>query len=221
MKNTLIKILGLLAMAIPLTMQAQSSFLDNCTTFDSSLWNIDDWALGKGSVLTADFAPSGGGVYNFELPANTWNGAELTSKASYSYGTLEAQIKCPNVSGNDNALFFYNSAVDAVDLEIIKDGPTWEVACSVWIGGTMTWQHIYYPTFDPTSGYYDYAIDYTANSVGFYINGNLECECTTASDIPTATMPIEMNSWWPTWLSTSQPTGNNYMQVNWISFTSN
>lgn len=100
--NTMAKFLNavaVLAVLLPFT-QAQSNFIDDCTTFNSNLYTKANWAAGLGSVLVSNVNPSGGGVLNFEIPAGTRNGGEIVSKAQYSYGQVEAQFKVPSLPGS-------------------------------------------------------------------------------------------------------------------------
>jgi len=52
------------------------NFVDNCTTFDSSLWKKADWAMGQGSGKRK-ISPVACGVLNFKVPANTTTVANL------------------------------------------------------------------------------------------------------------------------------------------------
>jgi beta-glucanase (GH16 family) len=219
MKKTIpILVLGLLAMPF----FAHADFLDNCTTFNSNIWNKANWAMGRGSVLPADINPSGGGVLNFEIPANTYDGGEIYSKAQYGYGQTEAEFKCPKARGVISSVYMYQgtSTSDEIDIEVyINSGGEWEIAFTVYKQGVKTWSHVYYPTWDPSAGYNDYEIDYESNVVTFYVNGSEEAQCNTASELPTNPMNIQLIDWWPAWLTATQATSNEYMQINWISYT--
>jgi beta-glucanase (GH16 family) len=225
MKTTIMRVLALAAIALPLGLKAQGSFLDDCTTFDSSLWNIANYGMGRGSMLPADFAPSGGGVYNFELPANTYNGAEIYSKAQYGYGKASTSMKCCGLQGVLNSIYMYQgvgSSSDEIDIETYKnDGGTWEIAFTVYKAGVKEWVKVYYPSWDPSAGYNTYTIDYESTGVTLYVNGAVEGQFTTGGKLPTHAMNIQLIAWWPTWLTADKSGSNEYMQTNWISFTAN
>ncbi len=219
MKKLIKTVFGLLTLTAPFG--ARANFLDNCTTFNTSLWNLANWGMGRGSVLPADVSPSGGGVLNFEIPASTYNGGEIYSKAQYGYGQVEAEMKCANVQGVISSVYMYQgtSASDEIDIEVYLNNGTWEIAFTVYRQGVKTWTHVYYPSWDPSAGYNDYEIDYESNAVTFYVNGGEEAQCNTADELPTNPMNIQLIAWWPDWLSATQSSSNKYMQVNWISYT--
>lgn len=218
--NTLVKALALAAL-LPLGLRAD--FADNCTTFNSTLWSKATWAMGRGNMAAANVNPSGGGVYNFELPANSYDGGEIYSNSAYSFGQSEAEIKCANVQGVINSIYLYQgvgSASDEIDIEVYKNnGGTWEIAFTIYQAGTITYRHTYNPTWDPSAAYNDYLIDYSSTGVSFYINGGLEGSFSTAGSLPTHPMNIQLIGWWPTWLTAVQSSSNKYMQVNWIKYT--
>jgi beta-glucanase (GH16 family) len=217
-----IMIISLLTIVAPLCASAQGSFVDNCTTFDSSLWNLADWAMGRGSVLPADVSPSGGGIYNFTLPADTYNGGEIYSKAQYFHGQVETQMKCADVPGVISSIYMYQGQAsnnDEIDIEVYLNSGSWEIAFTVYRAGVKTWTHSYFPSWDPSASYNDYEIDYESGAITFYVNGGEEAQCNTVSELPTNPMNIQMIDWWPTWLSGADVDSNEFMQVNWISFT--
>ena len=160
MKTTIMRVLALAAMALPLGLKAQSNFTDNCTTFDSSLWDVANYGMGRGSMLPADIAASGGGVYNFKVPADTYNGAEIFTKGKYSYGHASTSMKCCGNQGVLNSIYMYQgtgSSSDEIDIEVYKNsGGTWEIAFTVYKASVKEWVKVYYPSWDPSAGYNTY-----------------------------------------------------------------
>ncbi|RFU77409.1 glycoside hydrolase family 16 [Trichoderma arundinaceum] len=215
-----LNLFALIAAAV-LPVQAQSSFIDSCTTFNSNLWNKANWALGLGSVSSGNVNPSGGGVLNFEIPAGTRNGGEIVSKAKYSYGQVEAQFKVPNLPGVISSIFMYQgtSTSDEIDVEVYLNQGKWEIAFTVYRLGVKEWSKGYFPTWDPSAGYNDYMIDYQEAAISFYVNGALEAQFHTPSQQPVHPMNIQVNAWFPEWLNGKAASSTQYMQVNQISYT--
>ncbi|KAL7941935.1 glycoside hydrolase family 16 protein [Trichoderma barbatum] len=207
--------------AVMLPVQVQSSFVDNCTTFNTALWTKANWPLGLGSVLPDNVNPSGGGVLNFEIPAGTRNGGEIVSKAKYSYGQISAQFKVPNLPGIISSIFLYQgtSTSDEIDIEVYLNKGKWEVAFTIYRLGVKEWSHGYFPTWDPSAGYHDYMIDYQEAAISFYVNGVLESQFHTPSQQPIHPMNIQLNAWFPAWLNGPPASSTQFLQVNQISYT--
>ncbi|KAL7896141.1 glycoside hydrolase family 16 protein [Trichoderma sp. SZMC 28014] len=215
-----LKAVAVLAALLPFT-KGQSSFVDDCTTFNSNLYTKANWAAGLGSVLSSNVNPSGGGVLNFEIPAGTQNGGEIVSKAKYSYGQAEAQFKVPNLPGVISSIFMYQgtSTSDEIDIEVYLNQGQWEIAFTIYRQGVKEWSHGYFPTWDPSAGYNDYMIDYQEAAISFYVNGALEAQFHTPSQQPTNAMNIQLNTWFPAWLNGPTASSTQFMQVNQISYT--
>lgn len=216
----LLKALTIIA-AVILPAQAQSSFVDNCTTFNSGLWTKANWAAGLGSVSSGNVNPSGGGVLNFEIPAGTRDGGEVVSKAQYSYGQAAAQFKVPNLPGVISSIFMYQgtSTSDEIDIEVYLNQGKWEIAFTIYRLGVKEWSHGYFPTWDPSTGYNDYMIDYQEAAISFYVNGALEAQFHTPSQQPIHPMNIQLNAWFPAWLNGNPAPSTQLLQVNEISYT--
>ncbi|KAK1240283.1 hypothetical protein MKX08_007725 [Trichoderma sp. CBMAI-0020] len=190
---------AVLGVLLPFT-QAQSSFIDDCTTFNSNLYTKANWTAGLGSVLPSNVNPSGGGVLNIEIPAGTRYGGEIVSKAQYSYGQG-------------------TSTSDEIDVEVYLSQGKWEIAFTIYRLGVKEWSHGYFPTWDPSAGYNDYMIDYQEAALSFYVNGALEAQFHTPSQQPTHAMNIQLNTWFPAWLNGAAASSIQFMQVNQISYT--
>lgn len=220
MKKVIVRILSILAFVLPLGVRA--NFTDNCTTFDTSLWNVASWAMGRGSMQSTNIAPSGGGVLNFKVPANTYDGGEIYSKTPYAYGQASASFKCANVQGVISSIYLYQgagSSSDEIDIEIYKNsGGTWEIAFTIYKAGVINYQTHYYPSFDPSAGYNTYLIDWTSSAVKLSVNGMVQGQFTTSGQLPTHNMNIQLIAWWPTWLTAVKSSSDKFMQVNWISY---
>ncbi|KAL7905831.1 glycoside hydrolase family 16 protein [Trichoderma velutinum] len=202
--------------------QAGASFVDNCTTFDLNLWKKADWDLGQGHMQSSNVNPSGGGVLNFEIPAGTWNGGEILSKAQYSFGQVAAQFKVPNLPGIISSIFMYQgtSTSDEIDIEVyINTKGKWEIAFTVYRLGVKEWSSPYFPNWDPSAGYNDYMIDYQESAISFYVNGGLEAQFHTPSKQPIHPMNIQLNAWYPQWLNGPAAASTQFFQVNQISYT--
>ncbi|KAL7928926.1 glycoside hydrolase family 16 protein [Trichoderma chlorosporum] len=210
-----------LAAAVMLPAQAGADFVDNCTTFNSGLWNKANWPAGLGSMSSGNVNPSGGGVLNFEIPAGTHDGGEIVSTAQYSFGQAAAQFKVPNLPGVISSIFMYQgtSTSDEIDIEVYQNQGSWEIAFTVYRLGVKEWSHGYFPTWDPSAGYNDYMIDYQEDAISFYINGVLESQFHTPSEQPTHPMNIQLNTWYPAWLAGPPAASTEFFQVNQISYT--
>ncbi|QYS99397.1 GH16 protein [Trichoderma simmonsii] len=215
-----LKALTLVA-AVMLPAQTGASFVDNCTTFDANLWSKADWAQGQGFVQSANVNPSGGGVLNFEIPVGTHNGGEIRSKAQYSFGQVAANFKVPNLPGIISSIFMYQgtSTSDEIDIEVYLNKGKWEIAFTIYRLGVKEWSHPYFPTWDPSTGYNDYMIDYQEDAISFYINGALEAQFHTPAQQPIHPMNIQLNAWYPKWLDGPLAASTEFFQVNQISYT--
>ncbi|PTB61882.1 glycoside hydrolase family 16 protein [Trichoderma citrinoviride] len=203
-------------------MEAQSlNFVDDCTTFNSDLWKKANWRMGLGSVLAANVNPSGGGVLNFEIPVGTHDGGEIVSKAQYPFGQVAAQFKVPDLPGIISSIFMYQgtSTSDEIDIEVYLNKGRWEVAFTVYRLGVKSWSKGYFPTWDPSSGYFDYMIDYQEDAISFYANGEMVAKYATPEKQPIHPMNIQLNAWFPAWLQGKPASATRYLQVNQISYT--
>ncbi len=71
--------------------------------------------------------------------------------------------------------------------------------------------------FDPTDGFHEYRFDYAPGSVNFYADGRLMRSWTDG--VPTASMNLYVNAWYPAWLEGRRSSKDRYVLVDSIQHT--
>jgi len=196
------------------------SFQDDCDSFNSDLWSKAEWALGRGYVRAANDSASGG-YYDLKLKANTWDGAEIYTPALYLNGCAKACCRCAPVAGATSALFFYQgvrAANDEIDIEASRDSLDWRICFTVWTDGYVKWSAGYHPSFDPSAGFHEYCIDWASDSIAFLVDGQNKGTYDGAG-LPTDSMQIHLNCWWPNSGTALKPTSDKLMQIDSVSYT--
>ncbi|HEX6038304.1 glycoside hydrolase family 16 protein [Longimicrobium sp.] len=163
-------------------------------------WTADTHPLGRGSVRATNVA-LGGGTAALSLAAGAYDGAEILTAARYGTGTYTARMRTPVAPGSISAFFLYQGVAggnDEIDIEIFNDG-TRRIMFTTWVAGKETNNVTRTLPFDPAAGLHDYAIEWTAKTVKFRVDGVVMQEFKRG--IPKSAMFVMANTWWPTWLT--------------------
>lgn len=163
-------------------------------------WTADTHPLGRGLVRAENVA-MGGGTAALSLSAGAYDGAEILTSARYGTGTYAARMRTPVAPGSVSAFFLYQGVAggnDEIDIEIFNDG-TRRIMFTTWVAGRETNNVIRTLPFDPAAGLHDYAIEWSARTVRFRVDGVVMQEFRRG--IPKSAMFVMANTWWPTWLT--------------------
>ncbi|MBI2588103.1 glycoside hydrolase family 16 protein [Candidatus Berkelbacteria bacterium] len=191
------------------------NFLDSFSSFNTSRWYRGAHNLGLGYLDPSNVGVSAGSL-TLKFPSNTYNGAEIGSNNRYKYGTYRVRMKNPQAPGSLSTFFLYQGVSggnDEIDIEIYNNG-TRRIDFVTWVRGTRTNHAQHTLAFDPSAAYHEYRIDFYPNNVSFYVDGQLLR--TWTSGLPTNSMRLMSNAWWPTWLSGPKPTTHKYTYIDWI-----
>ena len=218
------KILFVLSLGITLAaaLSAQSaqaqgtSFRDDFDSFDSSRWIKSGHVLGH-----TDFDPDNvtvdNGYLRLRVPAGTTGGAEIESRDYYGYGSFRARMKLADAPSSITGFFLYSGTdpFSEIDIEAYNDG-TGNVDFVTYEDGQRTNYVSKDFRFDPSADFHNYRIDYNPGSVQFYIDGNLRQ--TWTEGVPSSSMKLLVNTWFPTWLSGQAPDSGTATRIDWISY---
>ncbi len=193
-----------------------TSFRDDFTAFNSSMWIKSSHVLGR-----TDFDPAnvsvGNGFLREKIPAGTTGGGEIESMQYYGYGIYRARIMTADAPSSITGFFLYRSPdlYAEIDIEIYNDG-TGNVDFVTYAGGRRTHYTQKRLTFDPSAAFHTYRFDYTAGAVRFYVDGELMAVYTDG--LPSASMKLLVNTWFPSWLPGTAPATTQYTRVDWMDY---
>ncbi len=206
---------GLLA---SLALAGALDFTDDFNSFDTNRWSKGDHNLGRSYLDPKNVSVSSGNLA-IKLPARTLNGGEIMSKDLYGEGSYSARMKLPNAPSSITGFFLYQAPdyASEIDIEIYNDTSR-KVMFSTYSGGSQTHTETMALPFDPTTGFHEYRFDYASGSINFYADGKLMK--TWEDGLPSNSMKLYVNAWFPTWLAGKKPTKDKYVLVDRIQHTS-
>lgn len=208
------------------------NFLDDFTSWNSGMWSKSPRGQypggNRGYIDPANVLNPTQSNLRIKFPANTFNGGQLASNARYKYGTYEARIKTPTNLKSVSAFFLYqdmkdskgNDVSDEITIEILNDG-TRRIWFTSFIS-TKSTNHVEMNLpFDPSSDYHKYRIDYYPNYINFYVDGKSMLSHPWATGVPSNSLKILVNAWFPTWPDKLPnpilyPTVDKYTYIDWI-----
>ena len=174
------------------------ALVDELDPFDAARWQVMDHALGRGRVAAGNVVPVAGAV-EIRLPAGTFDGGELRSAARLTHGVVEGRLRAASAPGTISALFLYEGRArrnDEVDVELL--GGTRTALLTVWREDQQVFDTSVTLDFDPSAGFHDYRITWTADRVVWHVDGKVVA---TAGGLALgADLFLYVNAWWPTWL---------------------
>ncbi len=195
------------------------SFRDDFDTLDTTRWSKGEHGIGRSYLDPANVSVAGGELL-MKIPARTLNGGEIVSNELYRYGSYSARMKVPYAPSSITGFFMYKAPdfANEIDIEIFNDRSR-RIMFTTYAGAAdgPTNTEILQLPFDPTEGYHDYRFDYSTGSVSFYVDGTLMK--TWNQDIPSDSMYLMTNVWFPTWLDGKKPRKNAYLRVDSIEHT--
>lgn len=190
------------------------AFTDEFDAFDESVWQRDAWNLGRGPLKPSNVAVSNGLLQLYTDPAD-FSGAEVRTHALHGAGTFSARVRCASAAGTVCAFFMYElysgDRADEIDIEILPDRN--QIHFTTWVNGRRT-KTAAHTLSDPAS-WHDLRIERTSDVIRFFVDGQLRQTFTGRKKLPQATMPLFLNSWWPTWIAPTLAAG--VMEVAYVS----
>ncbi|RMH66006.1 MAG: glycosyl hydrolase family protein [Calditrichaeota bacterium] len=165
----------------------------------------------------------------FVARAKVYKGAELRTKASYTYGRIEARFMPAEGKGIVASLFTYHEITsldqwNEIDIEILgryKDDVQLTTITPNQIGHSSH----HYTSFNSHSGYHTYAFEWTPDYVAWFIDGK-EVYRQTGIHIQTLNRPqkIMMNLWvsdGSTWVGDwDDRVLPKFSYYDWVSYSS-
>ncbi|MCK4640347.1 MAG: family 16 glycosylhydrolase [Candidatus Marinimicrobia bacterium] len=137
-----------------------------------------------------------------------YKGAELRTKAAYTYGRFEVNYKASKGSGQTSTFFTYHELGSAgvadwneLDIEILGRY-TDDIQFNAITPGQSNHEHHQWLRFDPTAGFHTYAIEWTPGYVAWFVDGE-EVYRQTGEHVATLDkdQKIMMNTWPPAYAS--------------------
>ena len=201
--------------------EAVSAFRVSSTRedFESSDLNTDHWKATARDLGRGGLAPENVGIEDGQLrlalPEETLNGSEIESRDLYGPGFYAARIKIPDVPSSITGFFLYYppDLASEIDIEIYND-PSSKILFTTYAGGEQTHTETMQLPFDPTKYFHDYAFSYDEDSITFYVDGEPMQEY--EGGLPKERMKLYVNTWFPTWLNSEEPSSDRYTYVDWI-----
>lgn len=196
---------------------AGTSFFDDFLTFDGSRWKKEDHMLGRSYLDPANIDVVEGNA-RFKIPARTLEGAELRSKELYHHGAYATRMKLPHAPTSITGFFIYRPPDYAreIDIELYNDSSR-RIMFTTYARGRQTHTTTKQLPFDPTAGYHTYAFRYEAGLARFLVDGRVMQ--TWTKGVPTGSMYLYTNLWFPTWLEGRKPTQDSFLDVDWTRYT--
>jgi beta-glucanase (GH16 family) len=207
---------ALLALSAHAAKAAGVSFRDDFNSFNSNRWIKSDHVQG----LT-DFDPDNvvvdNGFLRLKVPADTTDGAQIESVDYYGYGTYRARMRVADAPSSITGFYLYRSPdlYSEIDIEVYNDG-TGNMDFVTYADGQRTHYVSKDFRFDPSADFHTYRFDYNPDSVQFYVDGTLRQ--TWTDGVPSASMKLLVNTWFPSWLSGQAPETGRATRVDWIDY---
>jgi endo-1,3-1,4-beta-glycanase ExoK len=207
---------ALLALSTHEAEAAGTSFRDDFDSFNSNRWIKSDFRQGR-TNFDPDNVVVDNGLLKLKIPADTTDGAQIESVAYYSYGTFRTRMRVADAPSSITGFYLYRSPdlFSEIDIEVYNDG-TGNMDFVTYADGQRTHYVSKDFRFDPSADFHNYRFDYNPDSVQFYIDGNLRQ--TWTDGIPSASMKLLVNTWFPDWLSGQAPDTGRATRVDWIDY---
>lgn len=196
---------------------AGTSFSDDFLTFDGSRWTKENHMLGRSYLNSANVDVVEGNA-RFKIPARTLEGAELRSNELYYHGAYATRMKLPHAPSSITGFFIYRppDLAREIDIEIYNDSSR-RIMFTTYSRGHRTHTITKQLPFDPTAGYHTYAFRYEAGLARFLVDGRVMQ--TWTKGVPTGSMYLYTNLWFPSWLDGKKPIADAYLNVDWTRYT--
>lgn len=197
------------------------NIFDTFNSIDDKIWKVSN----KKSPGIGYFRPANvytkDGALHIKYPANTKDGGEIYTLPGYTMngGSVQTFMKSPSsLQGTFSALFLYNySTMDEIDIELWNDGSN-KAEFSVWRGAIKVFGQSTILPFDPSEALHLYRIDISPKQISFYIDNKLYASLTDPLKIPSSSMEVHLNGWWPSWMEGESQNIDKYLIFDWIKF---
>jgi endo-1,3-1,4-beta-glycanase ExoK len=170
----------------PLTpAQTGGSFFDSFDRIDTGRWYISDgWTNGdhQGCTWSRNNISISGGVLRMVLAAaadhlRPYRCAEIRTNARLGFGVYEARIRTAEGSGLNSAMFTYSGQPltpihDEIDFEFLGKA-TNTVQLNYYIAAGGGHESVPVLGYDATAAFHDYAFDWSARGIKWYVDGRL------------------------------------------------
>jgi hypothetical protein len=193
---------------------------------NNSAWYASDgWGNG-GMFLSnwqADHAVAVAGNLELRLDANGLVGGEYASTGTLGYGVYSARMQAASGAGVITSLFTYNGTPhDEIDIEILGKDTT-KVQFNYFVNGIGGHEAVIDLGFDAAAGLHDYAFDWQADSIRWYVDGVLKHEVLAInSPIPSTPGKLMANLWAAQgvdgWSGTFVPGTAHTASYDWIKY---
>jgi len=213
-----------------------TSFFEPFDTIDPAKWYISDgWTNGahQGCTWLKSHVVASGGVLQLRV-TNTatkdrpYGCGEIQTTKNYGYGLYEVRMRTAAGSGLNTAMFTYMgppnyNSHDEIDFEFLGKAPN-AVQLNYYVGGQGGHESINAVPGGAAAGYHVYAFEWTAESLKWYIDGQL---VRTAAVAPLPRLPtrIFLSLWMGTaqnedWLGRFAYPGTPITaDIDWIAYT--
>lgn len=224
------------------------TFVDNFTTLDLTKWTVSTWsAPGKNATHTGKFLASNVAIVDGMLCLKlqqvknadgtfTSTGGEITSNATFGFGTYEFEVKASSTASSSSALgnavsgtitgcFNYGpSSITEIDYEVEGNSRNNFWQFTSWKGETNPCEtHKVGPATDgilPHQAFFNIKFVWTPSDITFFRNGIQVAKHTVV--VPQTACPMMFNHWGtndPNWGGYATPGVERFMWVRKFSFT--
>jgi len=227
-----------LILVAPVTQAADADpFMVNFDILSKSFWYISDgWANGdwQGCEWRASALETHQG--NLFLTLSDHGGkqrpigcAEVRTNHKPGYGLYEARLRAASGSGLNTAFFTYIGPAngvphwDEIDFEFLgKD--THAVQVGTYVDGKAANGATVKLPFDASKEFHNYAIDWQADKISWYVDGKLVNETKAGTPIPSHPGALFLSLWSgghqeDAWLGAFTYTSPVTAEVSWAAFT--
>lgn len=195
---------------------SRATYVDDFDVLDESVWVTESHPIGD-AWLDAAHATHEPGRLRLTLPGGRYEGAEVRSLRRGRFRDVETRLRVPDAPGALVGFFLYQGvrgANDEIDIEILAGSR--RIMFTTWSAGVSTNHSSAVLPFDPSEGFHDYRIEWTATRVAFYVDGRLMEEFTAG--IPQQPMFVMSNAWWPHWLEGPMPAEAVALEIEHVAF---
>ena len=209
-------------------------FSDLMDSFDSSTWQIADWANGGvfGCAWKPDHILYSNGVMTISLDDQSndqlnYTSGECRTVSSYSYGNFETSMKSAQGSGIVSSFFLYDyTSRDEIDIEILGKNPS-QIQFNYFVNGQGGHEKVIDLGFDSSAGFHNYKIEYGSGYINWYVDGHSQWGVNDqglngGGSMPSHPMKIMMNLWngigvddWLGAFNYSNPFRTNYDSISY------
>lgn len=232
--------LGATLLAQPVIAQ-EAAFFESFDRLDQGRWYVSDgWSNGahQNCTWSADQATVSGGALRIGFAPGPkgdrqYRCGEIQTRKSYGYGTFEARLKTPAVSGLNAAFFSYigpqqGKPHDEIDFEILLRD-TGHVDTTTWVNGVsgdgdMGAGQSHALPRPSDSGFTTFAFTWEPDRVRYFIDGQLVRTIDNPKMVPRNAQRIFFSLWGSDtlteWMGAFAPVSAPIaMEVDWVAYT--